>query len=220
MASTATKLADSFERIANFSGANLASKIAELEYKFTRLDKTAISERLQEALIGQDLLEAAKTIKRASAQIDVFLHAIGVLVLLPSILETGETVEALSLGAGSSEGKRFDLETNQRIAEFTFIDWRGNDSTRLQKIFKDFYRLAEFETAKKKELWLTDDVFVLKYLRSGSSVRTATHKHRDVWESFKQRYPNVDRVSDYYRIHERTVSLRVYNRELPNGTSA
>jgi hypothetical protein len=123
----------------------------------------------------------------------------------------------LSLGAGSSETKRFDLETNRRIAEFTFIEWQGNDNTRLQKIFKDFFRLAEFETAKSKELWLTDDTFVLKYLRSRTSVRSATHKHRNVWEIFQLKHPNVKTVGEYYRFHESKVHLRVYGSDIANS---
>ena len=152
--------------------------------------------------------------KRDASPIDVVLHAIGILVLLPSILEDCEKVESLSLGAGSSETKRFDLETNLRVAEFTFIDWRGNDNTRLQKIFKDFYRLAEFQTSKVKEIWLTEDEYALKYLRSGSSVRNATHKHRDVWESFQSKYPDIKRVGDYYRLHAHNVLLKVYERDI------
>jgi hypothetical protein len=95
------------------------------------------------------------------------------------------------------------------VAEFTFIEWRGNDNTRLQKIFKDFYRLAEFTTSKLKEFWVTDDRYVLKYLMSGSSVRIATHKHRDVWESFQRKYPAIESVSDYYHLHASAISLRV-----------
>jgi len=83
-------------------------------------------------------------------------------VLLPDILEEDEIVTSLSPGAGSSETKRFDLETSHRVAEFTFIEWTGNDNTRWQKMFKDFYRLAEFDTNQSKELWLTDDAYVLK----------------------------------------------------------
>jgi hypothetical protein len=81
------------------------------------------------------LFEAARSIKRAAAQIDVVLHALGIIVLLPAILEDDEVVESLSLGAGNSEAQRFDLETSHRVAEFTFIEWKGNDNTRLQKIF-------------------------------------------------------------------------------------
>jgi hypothetical protein len=210
----AAQLADSVEQIARFSGANLASKIAELEFKAVGLNKMQVADWLHAISIDQNLVGAARTIKHAAAQIDVVLHALGILLLIPSILEGHEAVESLSLGAGSSEAKRFDLETNLRVAEFTFIDWRGNDNTRLQKVFKDFYRLAEFTTNKLKELWVTDDSYVLKYFRSGSSVRSATHKHRDVWESFQRKYPAIERVSDYYRLHATAVNLRVYDRSL------
>lgn len=134
-------------------------------------------------------------------------------MILPFILKDQEIVESLSLGAGSSEAKRFDLETNLRIAEFTFIDWRGNDNTRLQKIFKDFYRLAEFPTKKEKELWVSDDTYVMKYLRSRASVRSATQKHRDVWETIQSSYPEIQIVSDYYRRHGAKVTLKVYDRD-------
>ena len=204
------QLVESVDRLAKFSGKDLASKIAELEFKLVGLGSSQVQEWLQSASIDQGLVQAARTVKRAAAQIDVILHALGILVLLPTILREGEKIESLSLGAGSSETKRFDLETDQRVAEFTFIDWRGNDNTRLQKMFKDFYRLAEFPTSKLKELWMSDDSFVLKYFRSGASVRSATHKHRDVWEDFQEKYPDLVTVSDYYRLRVNSVYLRVY----------
>jgi hypothetical protein len=206
-------LADCTAVIARFTGNNLASKIAALEFDLVGMDKERIGDWLTSAAINQELFSAAKIVKQAAAQIDVVLHALGILVILPLILKDQEIIESLSLGAGSSETKRFDLETNLRIAEFTFIDWRGNDNTRLQKIFKDFYRLAEFPAEKLKELWVSDDTYVLKYLRSRTSVRSATHKHRDVWETFQSRYPEIQIVSDYYRRHGANVSLKVYDRD-------
>lgn len=217
MAETVHQLASSVERIARFSGKNLASKIAELEFKFVNLQKQEIIGNLSADSINEDLLNAARSVKHAAAQIDVVLHALGILVLLPSILEEGEMVESLSLGAGSSEAKRFDLETNRRIAEFTFIEWTGNDNTRLQKIFKDFYRIAEFNTLKRKEIWLTDDSYALKYLRSGSSIRSATRNHSDIWESFQTSYPTLDKVRDYYRLRAETVVFRVYTSPVPRA---
>ena len=207
------ELSDCVEQVTRFAGVNLASKIAELEFKVNGLDKSQVTQWLQASSIDQRLFDAARDIKRASSQIDVILHAVGILVLLPSILADGEAVQSVSLGAGSTEEKRFDLETDRRVAEFTFIDWRGNDNTRLQKIFKDYYRLAEFPTEKLKELWVSDDTYVLKYLRSGSSVRSATHKHRDVWENFQSKYPQLRTVSDYYRFRMSSVSLKVYGRD-------
>jgi hypothetical protein len=210
MTEAVMSLASCAEQIAKFSGRNLKLTVVDLEFKFTQLDKNQIKERLSADAISSDLMLAARTLKRAAAQIDVVLHALGILTLLPVILEDNETVQSLSLGAGSSEEKRFDLETNRRVAEFTFTDWQGNDSARLQKIFKDFYRLAEYQTDRLKELWLSDDAYVLKYFTSGASVRTATHKHRDLWESFRAKYPAIDRVREYYRLHANSVKVRVF----------
>jgi hypothetical protein len=210
-------LSDCVEQVAKFSGTSLAAKISELEFKFSGVEKSQFADQLRAISVNPNLLEAARAVKRAAAQIDVVMHALGILLLLPSILDDGEVVESLSLGAGSTDTKRFDLETDRRVAEFTFIDWRGNDSTRLQKIFKDFYRIAEFNTSKAKELWLTDDSYVLKYLRGGASIRSATHKHRDVWESFRSKYPDIERVGDYYRLHAGNVFLKVYGRSTNDG---
>jgi hypothetical protein len=207
------ELAACVQRVANFAEKNLTSKIAKVEFEVVGLNRSQVTDWLHAAAIDIGLLTSAQTVKRAAAQIDVVLHVLGILVLLPSILNEGELVEGLSLGAGSSKVSRFDLETSHRIAEFTFIEWTGNDNTRLQKIFKDFYRLVEFETTKAKELWLTDDTYVLKYLRSRTSVRSATHKYRDVWEAIQAKYPSIDRVSDYFRLHEKGVALRVYDRQ-------
>ena len=210
-------LADCVNRVAKFTGENLASTIAELEYKFEKLGRSQLAEQIAAAQIDPTLLQAAFIVKHAAAQIDVVTHALGILVLLPSVLEADEIVESLSLGAWSSETKRFDVETNRRVAEFTFIEWQGNDNTRLQKVFKDFFRLAEYETTKSKELWLTDDKFVLKYLRSGASIRSATHKHRNVWEALLKKHPQVNKVSEYYRLRASEVRLRVYARDLANS---
>jgi hypothetical protein len=210
------RLAASFEQIATFAGRNLASTIAKVEFEISGLNSQQISKWLKNAAMDDTLVSSARAIKRAAAQIDVVLHVLGIVLALPAILESGETVEALSLGAGSSKEKRFDVETDRRIAEFTFIEWRGNDNTRLQKIFKDFYRLSEFETKKLRELWVTDDTYVLKYLRSRSSIRSATHKSRDVWEDISTKYPTIKTVSDYYRLNATKVALKVLDRDLPS----
>ena len=71
-----------------------------------------------------EVLGAAGLIKRLAGQIHVVIHALGILLCLPRILQPGEVVEYVSLGAGNT-GRAFDLETNQRIAEFKFIRWQG-----------------------------------------------------------------------------------------------
>jgi hypothetical protein len=43
-------------------------------------------------------------VKDMAGQIDVTLHAVGILLSLRHILDSGERVESLSLGAGSTPG--------------------------------------------------------------------------------------------------------------------
>ena len=43
---------------------------------------------------------AALLVKRSAGQINVIVHAVGILVALPKILEPGELVQSLSLAAG------------------------------------------------------------------------------------------------------------------------
>lgn len=118
------------------------------------LKKTRTLARIEQSLVGttgenceallhefnaqSEVLGAAGTIKRMAGQINVIIHSLGILLCLPHILKPGETVESVSLGAGNT-GKVFDLETDQRIAEFKFITWQGGpESVRQNTVFKDF----------------------------------------------------------------------------------
>jgi hypothetical protein len=77
--------------------------------------------------------------------VNVAIHALGILLALPEILEVlevGEVVEELSLGAGNT-GRAFDLVTNVRVAEFKFIKWRGGaEAIRQNGLFVDVFHLA------------------------------------------------------------------------------
>ena len=87
-------------------------------------------------------------IKQLTGQINVMIHALGILLCLPHILGADEIIDYVSLGAGNT-GRGFDLETNRRIAEFKFIHWQGGpQSIRRNALFKDFYEMAEYETDK------------------------------------------------------------------------
>jgi hypothetical protein len=85
-------------------------------------------------------------VKRLAREINVVIHALGILLCLPHILEPEETIEYVSLGAGNT-GRAFDLETNKRIAEFKFSRWQGGaEAIRQNSLFKDFYCMAEYDS--------------------------------------------------------------------------
>jgi hypothetical protein len=56
-------------------------------------------------------------VKHSAGQINAIVRAVRILVALPKILEPGELVQSLSLGAGNT-GRAHDLETDWRINEF------------------------------------------------------------------------------------------------------
>lgn len=132
-------------------------------------------------------------------QIDVIIHALGIINILPYILEQDEKVEYLSLGAGNT-GREFDLETNKRIAEFKFINWSGkSDTIRQNNTFKDFFQLVEFPTGKKKYLYILDKDKVLKFFNNNRALKSVLSKNQSVRDNFYQLYGDKYKtVSQYY----------------------
>ncbi len=153
-------------------------------------------------------MQAALMIKRNASQIDEIVHTLGILLALPNILTQDELVESLSLAAGNS-GKRFDVETNRRIAEFTFIQWRGGPEViRQNKIFKDFYFLAERETPKVRELYLLGTEHATKFFNSQRRLRRILAGNAKLGYSFQERYGNQFQfVSDYYQSRKDSVRI-------------
>jgi hypothetical protein len=137
-------------------------------------------------------------IKRVAAQIDNILHATGMLLCLPELLEDGESIVAVSLAAGNM-GKRFDLVTDRRIAEFTFIDWKGGpESIRRQKLFKDFYQLAEADTTKRRYLYFLGDLHAPKVFQSRSTCEGMLRKYAILRDTFLEHYDAALRVREYH----------------------
>jgi len=126
----------------------LTSWIAGLESGLQGADGAKVGAAIERDGVGPETLDAALLIKRVSGQINVLVHAIGILNALPHILDPGERVERLSLGAGNT-GRPYDLETDKRVAEFKFTAWRGGpESIRQNQLFKDFFYLVSRPTTQ------------------------------------------------------------------------
>lgn len=96
----------------------LTGQIAKVEQACRGKNVSQIAAYIEEEGLGHDELLAALAVKAIAGQINVVIHTLGILVSLPFILEEDKVVETLSLGAGNT-GRRHDLETDRRIAEFT-----------------------------------------------------------------------------------------------------
>jgi hypothetical protein len=143
-----------------------------------------------------------------AGQINVIIHAAGILCSLPRILEPGEIVESVSLGAGNT-GRRFDLETNRRVAEYKFIDWQGGpESIRQNSLFKDFFELAEFETKKSKHIYVLGTSFPMRFLKGGRALTSVLSRFPTILQKITVKYgADVTRVRDYYELKKHEVEI-------------
>lgn len=193
------------EVIKNFQGESLTGKLADIENKIVKFNSSDSSEFCQNLGIDNKFMQSALSIKEIAGEINVIIHAVGILQSLPSILEEGEIIESVSLGAGNT-GKKFDLETNKRVAEFKFIDWKGgSEPIRQNGIFKDFYSLAEHKTEKKKILYVKGTEYPLKFFQGGRSLNSVLSKQPQILEEISIKYNGLNTANDYYIIHKDNV---------------
>ena len=99
------------KKIHSFQHDNLTNHLANLEVEFEGVNQSSVQVLCSSQGIDDTLFSSAIILKNAVGQINVIIHAVGILLLLPNILKKGEIIESLSLGAGNT-GKQFDLETN------------------------------------------------------------------------------------------------------------
>jgi hypothetical protein len=194
--------------IQQFEKDSLTDRISVIENKLAGADLSVVQSVYPSLGVTSDLLESAITFKRTASQINVLIHSIGILLSLPEILEQGEVVEYLSLGAGNT-GRPFDLETNHRVAEFKFINWQGGaESIRQNSLFKDFYLLAEYETPKRKYLYVLGKKHPMKFLNGGRSLESVMSRNNKLWSEFQTKYASrFKKVSEYFEYRKSVVQL-------------
>jgi hypothetical protein len=205
MTRNAADLAATVERLSQFAGENLTQTLARIEREVEGASAASCPDYLSSIGADEDLLAAAGEMKRLSGQINVTIHALGILLCLPHILEPGERVESVSLGAGNT-GRKYDLETNMREAEFKFVTWRGtSEAIRQNNIFKDFFLLAESPTPKRKYLYLIGTAEPLKFFNGRRAIASVLSKDEKVRDLFRDRFgESFAVVRDYFTaFHDR-----------------
>ena len=186
----------------------LRKQIAQIEHLLISKTKVDINDYVEQHRI-QEMLTEKLHIKRLSAQVDIAIHAYGILLVLSQVVEEGEIIEYLSLGAGNT-GKDFDVATTKRIAEFKFATWDdGSNTIRQNGIFKDFLELSEDinDTGKAKQIYCmsADDVirFFSNSERSLASVlskNSINKKHTDIQNKYNS-------VREYYHANKDEVEI-------------
>lgn len=198
-----TVLDEAYRRVQDFKRGSLRETISRLEDIFQKLNASDSKRDLEAWPIDAELLKSALILKLASAQINEVVHSVGILLSLPHILGLDENVEFLSLAAGNT-GRPFDLQTNHRIAEFKFIDWKGGpESIRQNSLFKDFYELAEYDTSKQRFLYVVGLEHPMKFFNGGRACKSVMSKNNPLWERYSLRYSHFSRVCEFYE-HKKT----------------
>lgn len=198
------------EAIKNFQGDSLTRSISCIEgiIKNQKMGAKEIQAICASRQIDDAFIASALSIKQLAGQINVIIHAAGILHSLPKILKHGEVVISLSLGAGNT-GRKFDLETDCRVAEYKFIDWQGGSETiRQNALFKDFYELAEDVTTKEKYLYVVGEKYPRKFFEGGRTLSSVLSRHSNILDAIRRRYPkNITRVCDYYKLKKHEVMI-------------
>jgi hypothetical protein len=196
------------ERIQAFQTDSLRSRIADLENQYQEGSAETCIEISNKIGIDDRLLDNAFQIKSVAGQINVIIHTIGILLSLPHILAEDEIVQSLSLGAGST-GRRFDLETNRRVAEFKFIQWQGgSEAIRQNQLFKDFYNLAEFKTNKTKYMYVLGKEIPIRFFNGNRALSSVFSKNTRLWRGFQEKYGRrFSVVKDYYSFRKDDVQI-------------
>lgn len=191
-----------------FQGRSLTESLSSIESRIVGSGIEGVEGLCIAHGIDDDLMNSAIAVKRVAGQINVIIHAAGILRSIPGIMEPGERIESVSLGAGNT-GRNFDLETNFRIAEYKFIDWRGGSETiRQNGIFKDFFELAEHETQKKKCLFVVGTEYPLRFLNGGRALRSVLSRYPKILARINEKYGDtVTVVRDYYEMKKGEVAI-------------
>ncbi|MCJ7586915.1 MAG: hypothetical protein MUQ00_03315 [Candidatus Aminicenantes bacterium] len=210
------KLPEAARHLLAFERGDLTGRLAALEAAFRGCGVESARPLCEENGIAPDLLHAAFAFKVVAGQINVLIHGIGILTALPYILKGGEEIQELSLGAGNT-GRPFDLETTHRVAEFKFINWRGGaESIRQNSLFKDFFRLAEADTTKVRELYLLELDRPLRFLNGRRALASVLSRDEALRRDFTNRYGSRFAVArDYYNHRRELVSLIDITRLVP-----
>lgn len=201
-------LIEAASSIQQFQGQSLTSTLTMLEAHLQGANRATILSSASALGAGAGTFDAALVLKQAAGQINVVVHAVGILLSLPYILQDGETVQSLSLGAGNT-GRSFDLETNVRVAEFKFTHWRGGaEAIRQNQLFKDFYLLAEYKGPKQRYLYVVGSSQPLRFFNNRRALSSVLSHNNKLWTEFQQQYgERFTKVNEYYNYRKPFVHL-------------
>jgi len=133
--------------------APLTDAIGQLESALEGADREGAARAAAAAGVTAELLAAAVTVRARLGRINDLIHAVGIALVLPRMLDDGERITSKpSLAAGNDPSRPYDLLTDRRAAEFKFAQWKGADAMRKRQTFKDLVLLAASDAPRAELL--------------------------------------------------------------------
>ena len=187
---------------------SLKSQIADAENALVAKGKSEVIDYVKHHDVSGMLVEKLY-VKRLSSQVDVEIHECGILLALSEILEDGEIIEYLSLGAGNT-GKAFDVSTSKRIAEFKFAKWdSGSNTMRKNSIFKDFLELAinTESRGRTKYIYCFDAAKIIDFLSNSERNLASVLSHNPESKKYPEIQERYRTVKSFYKDYKSEVEI-------------
>jgi hypothetical protein len=188
--------------------APLTEVIGSLERALEGADRTVAAQAATSAGVTAELLAAAITVRARLGRINDLVHAAGIALALPHLLDDGERIMTRpSLAAGNDPSRPYDLRTDRRAAEFKFAQWKGADAMRKRQTFKDLVLLAASD-APRAELFVVG-VEPAHFLRTcTSSASWGLDRAKAVRALFESKFGSLDTtIAQFTETHAAHVTI-------------
>lgn len=186
------ELVNAVADLASFLDRPLTQTIAKLEHDLDGCPDANVASVIAESGIDGRLLAAAMFVRARLGRVSDIIHAAAIALILPKILEAGETLRRPSLAAGNDPQHQFDLETDKRVAEFKLARWSGADAMRKRQLFKDLAHLAAVSGGRRRQLFVLGSE-PAEFLRaSHSSVAWALNRFPAAQSEFMQHFGSTE----------------------------
>ncbi|MBD0709094.1 PE-PGRS family protein [Streptomyces sp. CBMA291] len=200
----------------------LTAAIAALEHRLHGADARHAAVAAADGGVGAELLVSALTVRESLGRLNDLIHAAGIMLTVPHVLDEGETiVKRPSLGAGNDPSRPYDLETDQRVAEFKLARWRGADAARKRQTFKDLAMLAADRSGRQADLYVVGPE-PIRFLRSSNSTAAwALDRSPGALRTFHSAFGSPDvPIHEFTATHARHVRITDLRGILPPAVTS
>ena len=122
----------------------LGRRIAALENELVGTDREEVASVVASHGFTPETFSASLLIREELGKLSDLIHATGIALALPHLLEPHEVLKTPSLAAGNDPKRLYDVETNIRVAEFKLARWtNGGNGGREKDLFKDLVLLTQ-----------------------------------------------------------------------------